>query len=276
MLMDDVIQQALREDCPWADVTSEALVSPELRMQAALVARQPGVISGLDVMSRAFQLCDPELDITVAVAPGRRVSGDELLLSVSGSARSILRAERIALNFGQRLCGVATLTRQYVDAVASTSSRAQVVDTRKTTPGLRIMEKRAVVDGGGINHRFGLSDAILVKDNHLAAIGGVAQLKNLKQSLPHVVHVEVEIDSVDDLEHVLEVGVDSVLCDNFTLDDLRKAVKIADGRALIEASGGVNLDTVAAIAQTGVDLISVGALTHSAPALDLALDTVVQ
>jgi len=274
--MDDVIQQALREDCPWADVTSEALVSPELRMQAALVARQPGVISGLDVMSRAFQLCDPELDITVAVAPGRRVSGDELLLSVSGSARSILRAERIALNFGQRLCGVATLTRQYVDAVASTSSRAQVVDTRKTTPGLRIMEKRAVVDGGGINHRFGLSDAILVKDNHLAAIGGVAQLKNLKQSLPHVVHVEVEIDSVDDLEHVLEVGVDSVLCDNFTLDDLRKAVKIADGRALIEASGGVNLDTVAAIAQTGVDLISVGALTHSAPALDLALDTVVQ
>ena len=274
-IIEEVVQRALNEDAPWGDVTSEHLIPATATATAELAAREAGVFSGADVFAAAFLLTDPSLDVQLFLEDGDSfVAGQELGV-VTGSARSALTAERIGLNFVQRMSGIATLTAKYVEAVAGT--KARIVDTRKTTPGLRALERHAVVSGGGRNHRFSLSDAVMAKDNHLAILtaGGkdlTTELRRVKNELPHTMKLEVEVDRLDQIPPVLAAGVDIIMLDNFNLDDLRAGVSLIDGKAIVEASGGVNLETVAAIAATGVDVISVGALTHSARALDLGLD----
>ena len=275
----EVVQRALDEDAPWGDVTSEHLIPANATATAELAAREAGVFSGADVFAAAFMLADPSLDVQLFLEDGDSfVAGQELGV-VSGSARSILTAERIGLNFVQRMSGISTLTAKYVEAIAGT--KARIVDTRKTTPGLRAFERHAVVSGGGRNHRFSLSDAVMAKDNHLAILtaGGkdlTTELRRVKSELPHTMKLEVEVDRLDQIPPVLAAGVDIIMLDNFSLDDLRAGVALIQGKAVVEASGGVNLDTVSAIAATGVDVISVGALTHSARALDLGLDVQIQ
>jgi len=258
-------------------VTSDALVPSELRATAVMVARQAGVVAGLGVAVEVFHAVDASTGVEPLAQDGERVEAGRELLRVTGRARSLLAAERVALNFVQRLSGTAALTARFVEAVAGTGVR--IVDTRKTTPGLRLLEKYAVRCGGGHNHRFHLGDAVLVKDNHRAAIaaagGTLAQaVRAARSALPHTTTVEIEVDSADDLEQALAAEPDAILLDNMTPDELAACVRRIGGRARVEASGGVNLETVRAMAGTGVDLISVGALTHSAPALDIALDFV--
>lgn len=273
--IDRVVTAALAEDAPWGDLTSETLLPAAATARAELVAREDGVFSGGAVFAAAFTLTDPTIVVDVHLHDGARFSPGDVLAVVTGPARALLTAERIGLNFVQRMSGIATLTSRYVAEVAHTGAR--IVDTRKTTPGLRAVERQAVRDGGGHNHRFSLSDAVMVKDNHLAVLtaSGVSVTQALESAiarLPHTTHVEVEVDRLDQIDAVLAAGVDTVMLDNFSLDDLRAGVERIAGRAQVEASGGVSLATVRAIAETGVDVISVGALTHSAPALDLGLD----
>lgn len=281
--IDAVVRAALDEDAPWGDLTSETLIPADATATAELRAREPGVFSGGEVFAAAFALTDAAIAVDLHVADGAPFAAGDVLATVSGPARGVLTAERIGLNFVQRMSGVATLTAAYVAAVAHTSVR--IADTRKTTPGLRRFERHAVRSGGGHNHRFSLSDAVMAKDNHLAVLvarhGSVtAALEAALDALPHTTHVEVEVDRLDQLDDVLAVtarpgrphGVGTIMLDNFALDDLRAGVARIGGRATVEASGGVALDTVAAIAESGVDVISVGALTHSARALDLGLD----
>ncbi len=270
-----VVGAALEEDAPWGDLTSTTLLPAEATATADLVAREPGVFSGGAVFAAAFALTDDELIVDVHVGDGDEFAAGDVLASVSGSARSILTAERVALNFAQRMSGIASLTAAYVSAIEGTAAR--IADTRKTTPGLRAFERHAVESGGGRNHRYSLSDAVMAKDNHLAVLtrSGLDLATALRQALswlPHTTHVVVEVDRLDQIPAVLDGGAHTVLLDNFSLDDLRAGVALIDGRATVEASGGVNLDTVGDIARTGVDVISVGALTHSARALDLGLD----
>lgn len=270
-----VIETALEEDAPWGDVTSETLIPAEATATATLGAREPGVLSGGAVFVAVMHAVDPAIHAVVHVADGTRFVAGDVLATVTGSARAVLRAERVALNLVQRMSGIATTTAAHVAAAAGTSAR--IVDTRKTTPGLRALERYAVRCGGGHNHRTSLSDAVLAKDNHLAVLlaGGIGigdAIAQARQRLGHTVHVEVEVDRIDQIEPVVAAGVDTIMLDNFTPDELVTGVGIVAGRALVEASGGVSLDTVAAIAATGVNVISVGALTHSARALDLGLD----
>jgi nicotinate-nucleotide pyrophosphorylase (carboxylating) len=274
----DVVRLALAEDAPWGDVTSAAFIPEGTMATAALVAREPGVFSGGEVFVAAFTELDPALRVELLVGEGESLGAGTTLATVTGAARSILGAERVALNLVQRMSGIATQTARYVAAVAGTAAR--VVDTRKTTPGLRALERHAVRCGGGHNHRFSLSDAVLAKDNHLAVLtaGGrslTEAIRDVRAGLSHTTHLEVEVDRLDQIEPVLEGGVDTIMLDNFTLDELREGVALIAGRALIEASGNVSLETIGNIAQTGVDIISVGALTHSVRALDLGLDIVV-
>jgi nicotinate-nucleotide pyrophosphorylase (carboxylating) len=268
------VRNALDEDLGLGgDITTNATVAADVRSDALLVARRPGVVSGLALAEAAFRELDPACGFEVDIDDGRSVVADDTIARISGNARAILSAERVALNFMGRMCGIATLTRRYVDAVEGTA--AKIVDTRKTTPGLRVFEKYAVRCGGGHNHRFGLFDAILIKDNHIVAAGGVAEaIKAARAVAGHMTKIEVEVDTLDQLDVVMREKVDCVLLDNMRPAELRTAVKTVGGRCLTEASGGVNLDTVREIASTGVDLISVGALTHSAPVLDLGLDFV--
>lgn len=278
--IDTVVRAALDEDAPWGDLTSEALIPADAVATAELRAREAGVFSGGEVFAAAFALTDPRIAVTLHVADGARFDRGAVLATVRGPARGVLTAERIGLNFVLRMSGIATLTAAFADAVAHTSAR--IADTRKTTPGLRRFERHAVRSGGGHNHRFSLSDAVMAKDNHLAVLAArhgsvTAALRAALDVLPHTTHLEVEIDRLDQLDEVLAVtggarGVGTIMLDNFTLDDLRAGVARIAGRATVEASGGVDLQTVAAIAETGVDVISVGALTHSARALDLGLD----
>lgn len=270
-----IVRRALEEDLAWGDVTTDAVVPSNAVVSASLVARQDGVVAGIPVAALAFELVDPELEIARRAEDGARVSPGDVLLAVSGRAASILAAERVALNFLQRLSGIATLTARYVGAVAGTGAR--IVDTRKTTPGLRVLEKYAVRCGGGQSHRAGLGDAILIKDNHRAVIAasGISLAEAVRAArarIPHVTVLEVELDTLDELDAVLAAGADAILLDNMTPAELSDAVKKNAGRGIIEASGGVTLDTVRAIAEAGVDLVSVGALTHSAPAFDAAVD----
>jgi len=274
-VLDRVIEAALDEDLAYGDATTDALVPAAVTARADIAARGPGVVAGLPVAARVFRAVDPTLAVTPLVNDGEQVVHGLPLLRIEGPARSILMAERVALNFLQRLSGVATMTARFVEAVAGTDAR--VVDTRKTTPGLRVLEKYAVRCGGGANHRMHLGDAVLVKDNHRAvlAAGGRSlpeAVARLKAGLPPTMTVEVEVDTLEELEEVLLGGPDAVLLDNMSPNELRVAVLTVRGRAITEASGGVTLDTVRTIADAGVDLISIGALTHSAPALDLALD----
>ena len=279
-LLTRVVGAALEEDAPWGDLTSTALLPADATATADLVAREAGVLAGGDVFATAFTLTDPSTVVDLHVADGDAFAEGDVLATVTGSARSLLTAERVALNFTQRLSGIATLTAAYVAAVEGAGpdgKRVRIADTRKTTPGLRAFERHAVLAGGGRNHRFSLSDAVMAKDNHLAVLsrGGrdlATALREAIATLPHTAHVVVEVDRLDQIPSVLEGGAHTVLLDNFSLEDLRAGVALIDGRATAEASGGVNLDTVRAIAGTGVDVISVGALTHSARALDLGLD----
>lgn len=270
-----VVGAALEEDAPWGDLTSVTLLPAEATATADLVAREAGVFSGGEVFTAAFALTDPELSVDLHVGDGDEFAPGDVLASVSGSARGILTAERVALNFTQRMSGIATLTAAYVAAIDGTHAR--IADTRKTTPGLRAFERHAVESGGGRNHRYSLSDAVMAKDNHLAVLtrSGLDLATALREALsrlPHTTHVVVEVDRLDQIPAVLDGGAHTVLLDNFSLDELRQGVALIGDRATVEASGGVNLDTVGDIARTGVDVISVGALTHSARALDLGLD----
>ncbi|WP_439592267.1 carboxylating nicotinate-nucleotide diphosphorylase [Microbacterium sp.] len=272
-VIDRTVAAALEEDAPWGDLTSEYLIPATATATAELVAREAGIFSGGEVFAAAFRLTDPRVDVQLVASDGEVFESGAVLAVVSGPARSVLTAERIGLNFVQRMSGIATLTARYVAEVADTGAR--IADTRKTTPGLRAFERHAVVDGGGRNHRHSLSDAVMAKDNHLAVLGGAsvtAALLAAKARLPHTIHIEVEVDRLDQIEPVLAAGIGTIMLDNFSLDDLRTGVAQVAGRAVVEASGGVSLDTVKAIAETGVDVISVGALTHSARALDLGLD----
>jgi nicotinate-nucleotide pyrophosphorylase (carboxylating) len=268
------VADALAEDLGLAgDITTNATIPAAARARAVFAARKPGVISGLAVAAHTFAALDPGIRFESLVADSAAVATGTAVARVSGSARAILTGERVALNFMGRMSGIATLTRLYVDAVKGT--RAAIVDTRKTTPGLRAFEKYAVRCGGGFNHRVGLFDAILIKDNHIVAAGGIGQaITAARAHAGHLVKIEVEVDTLAQLDEVLAHKVDVVLLDNMTTAQLREAVTRVGGRMLTEASGGVTLDTVRSIAETGVDLISVGALTHSAPVLDLGLDFV--
>jgi len=267
-----VVRAALTEDLGRAgDITSQACVPADARLRAVFVSRNAGVIAGLACARLAIAELDPTADFKAVVEDGARVGAGEKLAWVDANARALLTAERTALNLLGRLSGVASLTRAYADAVEN--SGAMIVDTRKTTPGLRALEKYAVRCGGGVNHRFGLDDAILIKDNHIAACGSVGEaVRRARAAVGHLTKVEVEIDSLDQLEEALKYGPDAVMLDNFEVADLAEAVRRVAGRTVVEASGGVSLETVRAIAGTGVDVISVGALTHSAGTLDIGLD----
>jgi nicotinate-nucleotide pyrophosphorylase (carboxylating) len=270
--LDSVIRAALKEDGAHNDVTTIATVRSNRRARGSIVARREGVVAGVPLAIAAFQMMDHNVVIRVDVEDGQRVEAGTPLMFISGHARGMLSAERVALNYMQRLSGIATMTARYVDAVRGT--RAHIFDTRKTTPGLRLLEKYAVRAGGGMNHRLGLDDAVLIKDNHLASIGGDIKLaiRRVRELAPAGARVEVECDTVQQVRAAIEAGTDIVLLDNMTIDELRECVKLAGGKVLTEASGGITLDTVRSVAETGVDWISVGALTHSSPALDLALD----
>jgi nicotinate-nucleotide pyrophosphorylase (carboxylating) len=272
LLIDPVVRAALAEDLGRAgDITSQACVAADARLRAVFVARNAGVIAGLACARLAIAELDPTADFKAVVEDGARIGAGEKLAWVDANARALLTAERTALNLLGRLSGVASLTRAYADAVED--SGAMIVDTRKTTPGLRALEKYAVRCGGGVNHRFGLDDAILIKDNHIAACGSVGEaVRRARAAVGHLIKVEVEFDSLDQLEEALKYGPDAVMLDNFEVADLAEAVRRVAGRTVVEASGGVSLETVRAIAGTGVDVISVGALTHSAGTLDIGLD----
>jgi nicotinate-nucleotide pyrophosphorylase (carboxylating) len=274
-VIDRAVSAALEEDAPWGDITSEMLIPQTSTARADLIAREPGVFSGGDVFAAAFRLTDPAIDVQLTVRDGDAFEKGAVLAVVSGPARGVLTAERIGLNFVQRMSGIATLTARYVAEVAHTGAR--IADTRKTTPGLRAFERHAVVNGGGHNHRYSLSDAVMAKDNHLAVVDDIgAAIRRARAELPHTMHLEVEIDRLDQLAEVLAAGPDTIMLDNFSLPDLVEGVRRIDGRAIVEASGGITLDTIGAVAATGVDVISVGALTHSVRALDLGLDVVVE
>lgn len=268
--MQDLIERALAEDVDGGDLTSRVVVPEGSRAAGTVVAKAEGVVCGIELATGTFVAVDPGLDVEPRAADGDRVEPGTELLAVAGDARAILAAERVALNFLGRLSGVATLTARYVAAVEGTGAR--ILDTRKTTPGMRALEKAAVRAGGGTSHRAGLHDAILVKENHVRVAGGVGEAaRRALAGAPHGVAVEVEVESLDELDEALAAGVDRVLLDNMEPADLRAAVERAAGRAQLEASGGIALETVRAVAETGVDFISVGALTHSAPALDVSL-----
>jgi len=272
----EILERAYAEDAPAGDITSQLLIPAEATATAVLNARVPGVFSGATVFRDAMLLIDPDTDVELLLADGEAFDAGTHLARVSGRARSVLLAERVALNLVQRMSAIATKTAEFVKLTEGTAAR--ITDTRKTTPGLRVLERFAVRCGGGANHRYSLSDAVLAKDNHLAVMtgGDPAKLTGLlaaaKAQLGHTTHFEVEVDSIDQIEPVLAAGVDTIMLDNFTVEELRAGVALVGGRARVEASGNVNLQTVAGIAATGVDVISIGGLTHSVAALDLGLD----
>ncbi|MCL2459213.1 MAG: carboxylating nicotinate-nucleotide diphosphorylase [Desulfobulbus sp.] len=271
-LLDPLLHRFLAEDLEHGDITTETIFSPADQARASFVARQPMTVVGMEtVAARVFCLLDPAVVCPEAVADGSRVDKGQVLLRLSGATRTLLRGERVALNLVQRLCGIATLTSAFADAVKHT--KAKIVDTRKTTPGLRLLEKYAVRASGGHNHRYSLSDGVLIKDNHIAACGSITEaVGRVRARVPHTINIEVETDTLAQVEECLACKVGVIMLDNMDLATMRQAVAMIAGRAIIEASGGVNLETVRSIAETGVDIISVGALTHSARACDIGMD----
>jgi nicotinate-nucleotide pyrophosphorylase (carboxylating) len=270
-LVREAVQRALAEDIGRGDITTDALIDAGVAASARLMARESGIVAGLDLAEAAFHGVDSAVRFERTVDDGQRVGAGDVIARISGSARALLSAERVALNFMTHLSGIATLTGLYVAAVAG--SKARIVDTRKTLPGLRAFEKYAVRMGGGANHRFALDDAAMIKDNHIVAAGGIGPaITQVRTATGHMVKICCEVDRIDQIEEALAAGVDVLLLDNMTPATLAEAVRLIAGRATAEASGKVSLDSVAAIAASGVDVISVGKLTHSAPALDIALD----
>ncbi len=267
-----LLRSFLLEDIGHGDLSSESLFTRGEQGSARLVARDPLVAAGVErVAAEVFWLQNPEIQVSGALTDGSLVAPGDCLLTVSGPVVDLLKAERVALNLLQRLCGIATLTARFVEK--SKLYPVRITDTRKTTPGLRMLEKYAVRAGGGYNHRFNLSDGVLVKDNHIAACGSITQaVATLREAIPHTIRIEVETDTLDQVRECLECHADIIMLDNMDLETMKQAVALIDGRALVEASGGVNLETVAAIASTGVDIISIGALTHSAPSCDIGMD----
>jgi nicotinate-nucleotide pyrophosphorylase (carboxylating) len=272
LLIEPLVRAALAEDLGRAgDLTTDTVVPADASARGVLNARKPGVVAGLSVAEIAFRLMDPEVRLSVARPDGATVGTNEPIATVSGRARALLTAERVALNFLCHLSGIATATREIVEAVRG--SRARIVCTRKTTPGLRLLEKYAVRVGGGVNHRFGLDDGVLLKDNHIVVAGGIrAAVEKAKAALGHMVKVEVEVDRLDQIGEALAAGADAILLDNMTPTQMREAIGMIDGRAIVEASGRITRETAPAIAATGVDVISCGWITHSAPILDIGLD----
>jgi len=270
-----IVTTALTEDIGSGDITTDNLVPAQTLTRAAVVYRSAGVVCGVHVLAAVFHAIDDRVAVEQLVPDGEKVARGTTVALVRGSARSILKGERVALNFVQRMAGIATATARYVEAVGDLP--VHVIDTRKTTPGLRVLERYAVRVGGGRNHRFNLSDGALVKDNHLVAlrnqgIGTVEALRLLRDRIPHTVRIQVEVDRLDQIPEMLEAGVDAILFDNMTPDQVREAVRMVAGRAVTEVSGGVRLETVRAYAEAGIDVVSSGALTHSTPALDVGLD----
>jgi nicotinate-nucleotide pyrophosphorylase (carboxylating) len=272
LLVEPVVRAALLEDLGRAgDITSAAVVSDQARATGVIASRQPGVVAGIDCALTAFRLVDPAVTVAVHLADGWRIAAGAVIATVSGPARAVLTGERVALNFLCQLSGVATATAGLVDAVRD--HRARITCTRKTTPGLRALEKQAVRAGGGISHRFGLDDGVLIKDNHIVAAGGIAvAVERARRAIGHMVKIEVEVETLAELKEALAAGVDAVMLDNMAPPMLAEAVSIIGGRAISEASGRITRETVAAVAATGVDVISAGWITHSAPALDFGLD----
>jgi len=271
LTLDPILEHALREDWAWGDLTSTLIVPPDAQGRAEFLFKQDGVAAGLPVVARIFELVDPELTFTLKTQDGDRLAKGTIAAEATGSARSLLMAERVALNLLQRMSATATLARTYADALEGT--RTQLLDTRKTTPGLRLLEKYAVRVGGGRNHRYGLADAIMIKDNHIEIAGSIAEaVRRARAGAPMTTRIEVETESLDMVRQALAAGADIIMLDNMDPETMREAVALIDGKALTEASGGITLATIRRVAETGVDFISVGALTHSAGSLDISLD----
>lgn len=269
-VVDKIIIAALDEDKSSYDLTSEYLFEEKHLSSAKLIAKEDGIISGIDIFERTFKLVDSDVHITWFVCNGENIQNGQILAEIEGRTKSLLFAERTGLNFIQRLSGIATETRNYVQQVDSYPTK--IVDTRKTAPGMRVLDKRAVKDGGGHNHRFNLSDGILIKDNHIQASNGITQaIKKIKENVPHTLKIEIEVESLDGLIEAIDAGADIVMLDNMTDEMMEKAVAIANGKVLLEASGNMTLERVSKVARLGVDIISVGALTHSVKALDISL-----
>jgi len=267
---DRIIRNALDEDIHTGDITTQALQLAPRRVAGFLKAKEEMVVCGLQVAERVFRTLDNEVTFSSEFSDGARAASGTILATFTGDAALLLQGERVALNLMQRMSGVATLTAKYVSAVAGT--RARIVDTRKTTPGLRVLEKYAVRIGGGMNHRTGLYDGVLIKENHIVAAGGIMEaVKRVRSYIPHTLKIEIETESLEDVKEALSAGADIIMLDNMDLQVMEEAVRVIAGRATVEASGGVNLSTVRAIAETGVDIISVGALTHSAPSMDISM-----
>jgi nicotinate-nucleotide pyrophosphorylase (carboxylating) len=272
--MDAIIELALSEDIGAGDLTAGTVIPDTARATGQMLLKSTGVISGLTVVERVFARVDTKIRWQALVEDGVPLEAGTVIGEIAGPARSVLTAERTALNFVQRLSGVATLTRTFVDAIAGTGAR--IIDTRKTTPGMRVLDKQAVRHGGGFNHRIGLFDGVMIKDNHIAALGGddaiCEAVDRARSQIPHTVKIEVEVANLEQLRHALASGAEIIMLDNMSIEMMREAVAITAGKAILEASGGVSLASVRAIAESGVDVISVGALTHSAPALDISVD----
>jgi len=270
-LVDRIIENALDEDIGPGDITTSAIVDPELKGEARLLAKEELVLAGMEIFSRVFSILGPGITVESQFHDGDMVRDGAWIALLKGSMRGILIGERTALNFLQHLSGIATLTRRYVEKTYPATVR--VIDTRKTTPGLRILEKYAVRIGGGANHRFGLFDGILIKDNHIATAGSISKaVERLKTRVPHTLRIEIEVTDIESLEEAINAGADAVLLDNMSLEEMSSAVSIAGGRVILEASGGVTLESIGEIAKTGVDLISVGAITHSARSVDISIE----
>jgi nicotinate-nucleotide pyrophosphorylase (carboxylating) len=268
--IDRLIEHALLEDIHTGDITTQAVVPGVRSATARLIAKEPLVLAGLFVAQKVFLRLNSAVIFSARLAEGCRAGKGDILATIEGNAADLLMAERVALNLLQRMCGIATLTSRYVEAVRGT--KARIVDTRKTTPGLREVEKYAVRVGGGINHRTGLYDGVLIKENHISAVGGIAEaVSRARAYIPHTLKIEIETETPGQVEEALAAGADIIMLDNMDCDTMRHCVGLINGRALVEASGGVNLDSVRAIAETGVDIISIGALTHSPRAMDISM-----
>lgn len=268
-----IVEQSLLEDIGTGDITTEYIIPSNLKAKGIIKTSEEGVVAGLDIACLVFRKLDSEINFQSKIKDGKKILPEEILAEIIGSAQTILKGERVALNFLQRMSGIATITSKFCQEVKDFPVR--IVDTRKTTPGLRILEKYAVRMGGGYNHRFGLYDAVLIKDNHIAVAGGIRSAVNsVRKQISHTAKIEVEVENLYQLQEALKMKVDIIILDNMDLETMKKAVKMAKGKALIEASGGITLEKVREIAQTGVDLISVGALTHSVKALDISMEIV--